>query len=150
LSLMYLAKRFVFPEYRRKITTVELDALSKMPSGVALTSRHIANVLKKPWPLATFVTRWIYLRHFQRRRIPYVALYSSSGTYPLEYNAEQTPFRDSQVVLLPKQDRFGVPKLRIDWRVASDDIDSIASTYRIVQGALKASGVAAITFDPNT
>ena len=150
LSLMFIAKRFILPEYRRKIATVELDALARTPNGTALLLRHAANILKRPWPLVRFLTTWIPRRHLQYRRIPYVALHSRTGTYPLDYNAEQTPLYESRVVLLPDRDRFGVPRIAIDWRVSPMDIESIADTYRLMQRAIGLSGAATMAFDDST
>jgi choline dehydrogenase-like flavoprotein len=150
LSLMYVAKRFILPEYRRKITTVELDALEQLPHGSELFARHVANIIKGPWPLVKFLSSWLYKRHACYRRVPYVALHSKSGSYPLDYNAEQTPLRDSRILLADDKDRFGVPKLRIDWRVCPEDIASIAASYRYMRSIFLDTGVAAVAYDDDT
>ena len=147
LSLMYVAKRFILPEYRRKITTVELESLHRLPKGTALLAHHVSNIAGSPWPLIRFLGSWIYKRHACYRRIPYVALYSKYGTYPLDYNAEQTPLYDSRISLTHDKDRFGVPKLRIDWRVCSEDVASIAASYRQMRKILAATDVATISYD---
>lgn len=147
LSLMYVAKRFVLPEYRRKISTVELESLNRLPKGRALLTRHIANIAASPWPLIRFVSSWLYKRHARYRRVPYVALYSKHGVYPLDYNAEQTPLYDSRISLSPDKDRFGVPKLRIDWRVCPEDLASIAASYRQMRSIMADTDVATIIYD---
>jgi choline dehydrogenase-like flavoprotein len=147
LSLMYVAKRFILPEYRRKITTVELESLDRLSRGSALVAHHVSNIAKSPWPLIKFLSSWIYKRHVCYRRIPYVALYSKHGAYPLDYNAEQTPLYDSRVSLTHDKDRFGVPKLRIDWRVCPEDIASIAASYRCMRRILARTNVAAVIYD---
>jgi choline dehydrogenase-like flavoprotein len=147
LSLMYLAKRFILPEYRRKITTVELDALKRLPGGSKLAARHAANVVRRPWPLIRFLSTWTYRRYARYRRVPYVALYSKAGVYPLDYNAEQTPLQNSRVFLVRDKDRFGVPKLRIEWQVCAEDIESIAASYRLMQQALAPTGAAILAVD---
>ncbi|CCE10424.1 conserved hypothetical protein [Bradyrhizobium sp. STM 3843] len=149
LSLMYIAKRFILPEYRRKISTVELESLDRLPKGRALTARHVANVAKNPWPLIKFLSSWVYKRHACYRRIPYVALYSKAGSYPLDYNAEQTPSYESRLSLTHEKDRFGVPRLYIDWRVCPEDIASIAASYRQMHSILADTGVAAVVYDEN-
>jgi choline dehydrogenase-like flavoprotein len=150
LSLMYIAKRFVLPEYRRKITTVELEALDRLPKGGALAARHVLNIARNPWPLIRFLGSWAYRRHARYRRIPYVALHSKSGAYPLDYNAEQTPLYDSRLSLTHDKDRFGTPKLRIDWRVCPEDVASIAATYRQMRNILAGTNVAAVIYDDDT
>nr|WP_244422865.1 GMC family oxidoreductase [Bradyrhizobium sp. ORS 278] len=150
LSLMYIAKRFVLPEYRRKITTVELEALDRLPHGSTLAVRHVANIAGNPWPLAKFLGSWVYRRHARYRRVPYVALHSKTGCYPLDYNAEQTPLYDSRLSLTGETDRFGMPKLHIDWRVCPGDMASIAASYRELQRVLDRTGVAKVLFDDAT
>ena len=147
LSLMYLAKRFVLPEYRRKITTVELAALKRLPNSRKLLARHAGNVLRSPLPLMRFLSTWIYPRYARHRRVPYVALRSKAGIYPLDYNAEQTPSPRSRVYLIPDKDRFGVPKLKIDWQVCAEDIESIAASYALMQRALARTAAAILAVD---
>lgn len=150
LSLMYVAKRFILPEYRRKITTVELESLDRLPKGGALAAHHVSNIAKNPWPLIRFLSAWVYKRHARYRRIPYVALYSKNGAYPLDYNAEQTPLYESRVSLMHDRDRLDVPKLSIDWRVCPEDIASIAASYRQMQRVLARTNIAAIVCDDTT
>jgi choline dehydrogenase-like flavoprotein len=150
LSLMYIAKRFVLPEYRRKITSVELASLDKLPTGIRLLAQHVSNVAKNPWPLIRFLGFWAYKRHASYRRIPYVALYSKHGAYPLDYNAEQTPLYDSRISLMHDRDRFGVPKLRIDWRVCPEDTASIAASYRQMQSSLARTNVATVIYNDDS
>jgi choline dehydrogenase-like flavoprotein len=118
-----------------------------LPEGGELFIRHVANIVKAPWPLIKFLSSWLYKRHACYRRVPYVALHSNSGTYPLDYNAEQTPLHDSRISLTRDKDRFGVPKLRIDWRVCAEDIESIAASYRHMRSIFADTDVAAIAYD---
>ena len=150
LSLMYIAKQFILPEYRRKITTVELEALDRLPKGSSLTARHVSNIARNPWPLVKFLTSWVHKRHARYRRIPYVALYSRHGAYPLDYNAEQTPSPDSRISLTQNKDRFGVPKLRIDWRVCPEDTTSIAESYRQMRVILASTNAAEVVYHDDT
>jgi choline dehydrogenase-like flavoprotein len=150
LSLMFVAKRFILPEYRRKIATVELDALKELPKGSRLLARHAANIARSPLRLIGFLSSWAIQRHARYRRVPYVALYSKRGTYPVDYNAEQTPLHDSRILLTGDRDRFGIPKLRIDWRVSPDDIDSIAASYRHLQHILASTEVATLNMNGST
>jgi choline dehydrogenase-like flavoprotein len=147
LSLMYIAKRFILPEYRRKITTVELESLDRLPKGSAMLARHVANIARSPWPLMRFMSSWVYKRYARYRRVPYVALYSKRGVYPLDYNAEQTPLYDSRISLTHDKDRFGVPRMRIDWRVCREDTASIAASYRQMRNILADTDAAAIVYD---
>jgi choline dehydrogenase-like flavoprotein len=150
LSLMYIAKRFILPEYRRKITAVELESLDRLPKGSALLVQHVSNIARNPSRLIGFLSSWLYRRHVCYRRIPYVALHSKHGAYPLDYNAEQTPLYDSRISLAHDKDRFGVPKLRIDWRVCPEDMASIAASYRQMHNILAGTNVAAVIYNDDT
>jgi choline dehydrogenase-like flavoprotein len=150
LSLMYIAKRFILPEYRRKITAVELESLDRLQKGSALLVQHVSNIAENPLRLIGFLSSWLYRRHACYRRIPYVALHSKHGAYPLDYNAEQTPLYDSRISLAHDKDRFGVPKLRIDWRVCPEDMASIAASYRQMHNILAGTNVAAVIYNDDT
>jgi choline dehydrogenase-like flavoprotein len=45
------------------------------------------------------------------------------------------------------KDRFGVPKLRIDWRVCPEDMASIAATYREMRSILASTNAAEVVYD---
>jgi choline dehydrogenase-like flavoprotein len=150
LSLMYLSKRFILPEYRRKITTVELSELGKLPQGQALLVSHLLNVARDTPSLMKFIFKWIYARHAAYHRIPYVALHSPNGRYPLDFNSEQTPNPASQVSLTHDLDFFGVPQLHVEWRRSSDDIQSIAKTYRLLRSSLEAAQLGTVEFEDET
>jgi choline dehydrogenase-like flavoprotein len=146
LSTMYLAKRFILPEYRRKITSVELMALSRMQGG-RLAARHVANVLRGAPRLAAFLPPFVWRRYAVRRRIPYVALRSGTGVYALDFNAEQAPNPQSRIEVLPGADRFGLPRFRIDWRLTEGDVRAAAGVYRLLARELAASGVGELVLD---
>src|SRR5262249_21003146 len=58
-----------------------------------------------------------------------------------------TPLYDSRVSLMHDRDRFGVPKLRIDWRGCSADIISIAAGYRQMRSILASTNAATAVSD---
>lgn len=63
----------------------------------------------------------------------------------LFFVTEQVPNRSSTVSLSEKKDRFGYPIARIDWRLAQEDLDSIAAFNELALNAL-ASGGTRISF----
>lgn len=143
LSTMFLAKSFVLPEYRRKITMVERDAAT-MASGVGFWLKHARNIATDAPGLAGFLGQWIWRRHLSRRRIPHVVLPGKTGLYPLDFNAEQVPHRDSRLCLAGTRDHLGVPFARVDWRMTEADVRSIALTHRLMAAELEAAGIGTI------
>jgi choline dehydrogenase-like flavoprotein len=57
---------------------------------------------------------------------------------------EQTPLRDSRVMLSRKVDRVGMPTPVLDWRVNPCDLANITTSLRVIGDALSASGVGRI------
>lgn len=147
LSTMFLAKNFILPEYRRKLTMVERMAGESMPTGSAFWRHHLGNVVKGSPQLASFLGGWIVGRHLRKRRIPYVVLPSPAGVYPLDFNAEQMPNRDSRIVLGQEKDRLGVPLPEIRWALTEQDIASIVGNHLVMRDAFASSGIATIELD---
>ena len=146
LSLMYFAKQFILPEYRRKITSTELVAVKDMPKGSAFWRRHVLNVITGAPALAGFIPKWIVGRHLKYRRLPYVALQSANGAYPIDFNAEQEPNPDSRVTVTDQRDHFDQPKLSVSWKATEQDFAAIEGSYRELDAALRDAGVGRIDF----
>ncbi len=147
LSAMYLVKRFIVPEYRRKIAMVDYSLEAARRATAAHLLAHCGNVVRHIPELARFGADWIRRRHLQRRRIPYVALRARNGRYPLDFNAEQTPNPDSRVTLSDERDAFGVPRLRVDWQLSAQDVDSIVENYAAFGRDVTASGIGRLDLD---
>lgn len=147
LSTMFLAKRFVIPEFRRKLSMVEHAAVGTLRQDARFWARHVGNVARGAPRLAGFLADWVVRRHVHSRRIPYVALPSPAGIYSLDVNVEQAPDRASRVTLGDAVDRFGIPQLKIDWRINDLDVASAVSTMREMKAALARSGCGTIAFD---
>jgi len=58
----------------------------------------------------------------------------------LFFVTEQVPNRNSTVSLSEKKDRFGYPIARIDWKLAQEDLDSIAAFNEVALNALATGG----------
>jgi choline dehydrogenase-like flavoprotein len=150
LSMMFLAKSLILPEYRRKITMAERNAQAQEATGATFWLAHLRNVALGAPGLALFLTTWIAKRNLARRKMPYVVLASSTGTYPLDFNAEQEPNPDSRLLVANETDRFGVPFADVDWRMTENDARSVAETHRIIDAELRRSGVARLEYrDPD-
>ncbi|WP_337188876.1 GMC family oxidoreductase [Phenylobacterium sp.] len=145
LSAMFLAKRFIIPEYARRFAAqADQDNPRKARSDLVA---HIRNVTLGAPALAGFVLDWTYRRYLSRRRIPYVALPSAAGVFPLDLNAEQEPNLASRVLLTDSLDRNGTPRLRIDWRLTQADYRTVTVTLRELRAAFRRTGCGDVAFD---
>jgi len=150
LSLMYLVKQFIIPEYRRKLGMVDRAQLAHSKRGPNHYIAHLRNLVSDLPGLSSFTANWIIHRYLKYRRIPFVVLPSREGKYPLDFNAEQTPNWHSRVYLGKERDRFGVPRLIVDWQMADDDIKSAVKAFAILKSSFEQSGVGTVNYDPAT
>jgi choline dehydrogenase-like flavoprotein len=138
LSAVYLAKRALVPEYRR-ILVHGADA-GDWPA-------HLRNVVAGAPSLARFGLRWMGRRVLARRKLPYVLVGNADGSYPIEFNAEQTPLPDSRITLGTERDAYGMPRVHVHWRCCEHDIESICRAYRVLRDGLAAQAGVALALD---
>jgi len=142
LSAVYLARRTLIPEYRR-IVQHGVDPAGR-PTQLGA---HLRNVALGAPQLAAFALDWTRRRVLARRKLPYVLVPNADGSFTLEFNAEQTPLRDSRIVLNGRSDRFGTPRVHVQWRFADDDVERICRSFRLLRERLQADGVATLDLD---
>ncbi len=147
LSAMFLAKSFIIPEFRRKLSMVEHASVAAQPQNAAFWGRHLGNLALGAPAVAGFLARWLTTHTLAYRKLPYVALPSRAGVYPLDFNGEQAPDPDSRVTLSDRRDGFGVPRLKIDWRLNELDVRTLAETLRALRDGFARSGCGVIAFD---
>lgn len=61
--------------------------------------------------------------------------------------AEQTPNRESRVALDDRKDRFGMPRARLDWRLATQDLDSLREAKRLLASEFSRASLGIISFE---
>ena len=142
LSAVYLARRTLIPEYRRILQYGVGEAVQTSSAGA-----HLRNVATGLPTLARFGVDWMRRRVLARRKLPYVLVPNADGSYVLEFNAEQTPLRDSRISLNGRTDALGMPRVHVAWRFGDEDIDSICRSYRLLRDRVQASGAATLEFD---
>lgn len=160
LSALFLARRFIIPEYSRHFSIRDATDPSSMfslpdanPAVQALASKpnfmrsHVRNVALELPALAKFGLQWLCGRYLAERRIPYIALKSRVGSYALNLYGEQAPNRDSRVLLSNDVDRYGVPRLKIDWRAQPIDYRTMSFTISEIRRSMEASGVGTVDYD---
>ena len=140
LSAMFLARSLVIPpEYARSLT---------VKAGPSLMWRaHLANSTAGFPRLCKFSVDWLNRRALATRKLPSVFLYRKDGTYPLEFNAEHMPNRESRVLLGPETDPFGVPRLVVQWQMRDDELAWICNAYRVLESAVVKSGLGGLRLD---
>lgn len=143
LSGLYLARPFISYEYGKR-----LNDGSQPTAGTYL--KHLRNVVLQPWDCTSFVGHWITKRTLADRKFPSVILNNRTNRFSLEIHAEQQPLAESRVSLTDKVDPLGLPRLRVDWKYSSADIDSIRRTLDVFAEEFARTGVARYEYDPTT
>jgi choline dehydrogenase-like flavoprotein len=160
LSALFLARKFIIPEYARHFSVAnsrddvgKYSLVDTNPVAAAVTQRqgffgqHVRNVALGLPGLTKFGANWIAQRYMAPRKIPYIALKNANGSYALNLYGEQAPNPDSRVMLGTDLDQNGVPRLKIDWRAQDIDYRTLAYTIREIRRAMEESGCGTIDFD---
>lgn len=144
LSAVYLAKRTLIPEYRRILqhSSDEVAQVQALP--------HVMNVVKGTPELMGFAYKWLTQRVLAERKLPYVLVPNPDNSFPLEFNAEQIPLRDSRITLSDEVDAHGVRKVHVQWRKCDEDVSAIARAYRLLKRELEATGRCQVDFNDAT
>jgi choline dehydrogenase-like flavoprotein len=140
MSGIYLAKSVLIPEYRSI-----LGASSDSPASP--TSAHIRNVLTGLPQLLRFSRDWLFRIQLAQRKLPYTLVPNADGTYPLEFNSEQTPDAPNRVTLANDSDRHGVRRVHIAWRVSEEDVSAACRAYQLLRDMLERSRACRLEFD---
>lgn len=140
LSAVYLAKRGLVPEYRRIL-------MHGAAQGSTAWRPHMRNVLHGLPALAGFSARWMRERVLARRKLPYVLVANADGSFPLEFNAEQTPLADSRITLTQERDAFGMPRVHVHWQFCERDVDSVCRAYALLAEELARNGGCRLDID---
>jgi hypothetical protein len=146
LSAMWVSRTFLKREYARKLDSFGYRGEQRAPAA-RLAFGHLRNVALGMPELAAFSADWLVRHVLAARKLPYVAVKGRNGTFTLDYNGEQSPNPDSRVTLAEDRDRFGLPRLKVDWRVASVDIDGVVAAHRLLARQLDAAGCGRLEVD---
>jgi len=146
LSAIFVAKQF---ESIRRGLPPGAGILEGGPEqeDLGLWYRHCRNLVVDMPALLSFLPRFGYLRFLQRRRIPSVVLPARQPVFPLNYHAEQSPNRESRVRLTDDRDQYGVPRMRLDFRVNESDIDGIYRAHKLLGRYLQRFGMGHVRFE---
>jgi choline dehydrogenase-like flavoprotein len=109
---------------------------------------HLANVVTDPGSVARSAAVLVRRRLLSARHLPSVLPARTGNRYTLHFDAEQSPDADSRVLLGDQRDRFGLRRLRVDWRFSEADVDSVVRSTRRLEAALGQAGVGRMSLDP--
>jgi choline dehydrogenase-like flavoprotein len=140
MSGIYLAKSMLIPEYR-----LILAASAESPASPA--SAHFRNVLTGLPQLLRFSVDWLFRIQLARRKLPYTLVPNADGTYPLEFNSEQTPDVTNRVTLADDVDRHGLRRVRVEWRVCDEDIGAACRAFMLLREVLERGRACRLEFD---
>jgi choline dehydrogenase-like flavoprotein len=142
MSAIYLAKSVLVPEYRA-ILQQHTDVTGSPPL------QHIVNVLRGLPALAGFAGDWLFRMRLAKRKLPYTLVPNADGSYPLEFNVEQTPDASNRITLREDRDRHGVPRVHIAWRIGDQDAQAALRAFQLLRASLEHSGAGRLLFDDN-
>ena len=140
LSALYLARALVPRAYRPRLAGID-------SAGPATTLHHAFNVLRDPAGVAGFAARMLIGRKLAARKFPSVIVAPRTGRFTLDFHAEQETNRDSRVMLGEETDRWGMPRLRIDWRYTAGDVRTVATALALLRQDFARSGAATLDYD---
>ena len=141
LSAIYLAKSTLIPEYR---------AILQHGSEPAVQSpalAHLRNLVFGMPELGRFAYQWLFLRHLSNRKLPYTLVKNRDGSYPLEFNCEQTPLASSRITLSDAVDPDGLRRVHVNWRVSTDDADAAQRAFLLLRDILHQHSACRLEFD---
>ena len=142
LSLLFLCRKFIPYEYARRLHGDE-------HVGPAAWLRHLGNAMTGPAEVAAFAWHMLRDRKLAARKFPSIIIKSKANLYSLDFHAEQAPNPASRVTLGEQADELGVPRIHIDWRYTSGDVDTIARAVALLAWDIAASGVGNFAYESN-
>jgi choline dehydrogenase-like flavoprotein len=173
MSAIYLAKSTLIPEYQAILRhgvqqpaavgggalagTLEAAGIANPARSAATasgagsasdTAAHLRNVVGGLPAMARFGTQWLFRRVLAQRKLPYTLVPNADGSYPLEFNAEQTPQAASRVTLGGSVDRDGMRRVDVAWRLCEADTAAAQRAYQLLRDTLGASGACRVDYDP--
>ncbi len=144
LSAVHLAKLLLPKEYQ--LGLVGAAALPPTPEVLA----HLANILREPVDLASFLPHILFRRVLARRKLPSVFLIRRDRRYRLEMNAEQMPDPQSRITLGTTRDRWGMPRIRLHWHLDPATLSGVRANLARLEAQVAAGGIGQFLWSPET
>lgn len=124
--------------------------LARLGSGSEPIGPHISNIARAPWSAATGLASALYLLAAARLtgRHPRATTLTPAraGQWRLDYHAEQPRHDDNRISLADTLDSVGLPKLKIDFRMQAQEIESVVRAHEALDADLRAAGAGRLHF----
>jgi choline dehydrogenase-like flavoprotein len=102
---------------------------------------HLRVVFREAPQLAPQILDLTKKRFFSKRRLPFVLPSQRNNYFPLYYQAEHAPTRESRLVLTPEErDDLGMPRLLVKVVFSEIDFHTVRSFFRVFGKRIEASG----------
>ena len=144
MSMIYLAKSSLAPEYR----AILQHSVQGATSSPALP--HLRNVVTGLPQLLKFSVDWLFRMRLAQRKLPYTLVPNADGSYPLEFNCEQTPLESNRITLGDEVDRHGLRRVRIAWRVCEADREGARRAFLLLRDVMNRSAACRLEIDEDT
>lgn len=141
MSTIYLAKSLLISEYRNILQHSDQSAV------MSPKVQHLRNILLGIPQLLRFSADWLFRRQLAERKLPYTLIANRDGSFPLEFNCEQTPLESSRITLLDGVDSHGMRRVNIDWHTAEEDIAAVQCAFRVLRDTLSSNSQCRVEFD---
>jgi choline dehydrogenase-like flavoprotein len=143
LSAVFLA--LALPPIGRRLVSEPIRIAHVGPKPHHLGG-HIMNLLRDAPAGARDMLKIMRDRFLSHPRKPSFLVRNRNGQYALHYHAEQEPNPDSRVVLTDKADRFGLPRVAIDFRFTEGDARSVIGSHQVLDAALRANAIGRLEY----
>jgi hypothetical protein len=138
LSAIFLAQNFISYEYAKRL-------VSDVPPSKLTWLRHGINAMTDPLSTMRFLSHWLRARTLADRKFPSVIIRPRTNLFSLDFHAEQVPNPDSRIGLASAIDRFGNRQVRVDWRYARQDVETVARSFELLSEDLAEQAVGKLT-----
>ena len=153
LSFVYLALKSPFrpsfaPDAQRlSLIGVEIPGTPYGHTRISPIRDHMVNVLRHPLETTGFAVGFGSRRLLARgRQHPGFFVYNKDYRYPFQYHGEHLPNRESRITLSDQLDGFGVPRLAIDLRFSSADVDGVVRAHQHWDAYLQSLGIGRLEY----
>ncbi len=140
LSLLYLAKYAIPYEYRKR-----LHGEGRL--GAADWLKHVRNVAGGPLDAVAFAWHMLRDRKLAERKFPSIIIKPRRNLYSLDFHAEQQPSAASRVTADGEPDILGMPRIRVDWRYTSVDVETVRRSIALLAAEFSAGGLGTLAYE---
>lgn len=137
LSAIYFARHLISYEYGKR--------LAGEGGGLKALMGHGRNLAIDPFGTTVFLAHWIRRRTLAERKFPSVVIRPRSNVFSLDFHAEQVPDPASRIRLSDARDRFGIPRLLVDWRYTPADAHTVSAAFALLRAEVAKAGVGELT-----